>query len=236
MEAYDLIRVKLVDFSKIEDDKIFIQYLIVEKCVSLLEFSQSMIASEKGAFIAPLLREVFEYTIILAGLDEFVSLNEFINHDKNDRFVRRIRDKMEEYALKKKKDEKNIFKGFTKVIYDLLSEHTHANVDNLMRFSIDRFSNVQEKDIFKDDAEMLFNVVNSLFLMAANSLLTLDMKAELIKNEDILTLIHSLKPNKLESNEIYNRILSIQAVKSRYVNKIGDIKADIEKYKESEKK
>jgi GGDEF domain-containing protein len=235
MGAYDLIRDKLIYFNKTDDDKLFIQYLIIQKCVALLELSQSMIKGGHGALMPPMLREVFEYTIILAGFDGFVSLNDFINHEKNDQFIRKIRNKMESHALKNLKDEKDVFKGFTKVVYALLSEHTHANIDNLMRFSIDRFSNNQEKEIFKEDAEILFNLINAFFLMAVDSLLELDLKAELLNKDEFLTLMNRLKPDKLESNKVYNRILSINAVKSRYVNKIKDYKEDIETFKSQRK-
>ena len=54
--------------------------------------------------------------------------------------LEKIRDKMEDLALRNKLDNFDIYKGFTKALYDLLSEHTHANIDNLMRFSIDFYS------------------------------------------------------------------------------------------------
>ena len=224
MKEYDLIKEILVDFQTTEDNKLFIQYLIVQKCISILEFAQESIIKGKGSLIAPQLREVFEYTVILAGLDEFVPLSEFINHEKNDQFVRRIREKMESFALRNSKYEGTIFKGFTKVLYDTLSEFTHANIDNLMRFSIDKYSSENEKSIFMDDAQILFDFVNSLFLMAAYSLLKIDKKIKLMEEERLLSISKKLKPDHLESNDIYNRILAVEGIRLRYINKLQKAK------------
>jgi hypothetical protein len=224
MSDYDLIKEKLIDFQATDDNKLFIQYLIVQKCISILEFAQESIINGKGSLIAPQLREVFEYTVILAGLDEFVPLSQFINHEKNDQFVRKIRDKMESFALRNSKYEGAIFKGFTKVLYDTLSEFTHANIDNLMRFSIDMYSDENEKSIFIDDSQILFDFVNSLFLMAIYSLLKIDKQTKLLKEERLVNISKKLKPNHLKSNDIYNRILSVEGIRLRYINKIKDLK------------
>lgn len=226
MNDYDLIKDKLSNFCETEDNKLFIQYLIVQKCVSLLEFVQETIKNDKGSLIAPQLREVFEYTVILAGLDEFVPLSDFINHESNDKFVRKTRDKMESYALKDNKDKGSIFRGFTKVLYDLLSEHTHANIDNLMRFSVDLYSSENEKLIFLDDTQILFDFVNSLFLIAAFNLLKIDKKTKMLNEELLLNISNKLRPDKLESNEVYNRILSIEGIRLRYINKLKKIKTE----------
>lgn len=233
MQDYELIKSKLTDFSETEDDKLFIQFLMVQKCIALLEFSQETIANGKGSLIAPQLREVFEYTIILAGLHEFVPLSDFVNHEKNDKFVRKIRDKMEDLALRNKLDNYDIFKGFTKALYDLLSEHTHANIDNLMRFTIDFYSLENEKSIFDSDAQVVFDVVNSLFLMSAFILLNIDKKTKMLNEELLLNISLKLKPEKLESNEVYNRILSIEGIRLRYINKLQDLKT-IKKLKSKE--
>lgn len=45
MNDYELIKSKLQDFHQTEDNKLFIQYLIVQKCVSILEFTQETIAN-----------------------------------------------------------------------------------------------------------------------------------------------------------------------------------------------
>lgn len=224
MSDYDLIKEKLIDFQSTEDNKLFIQYLIVQKCISILEFARESIINRKGSLIAPQLREVFEYTVILAGLDEFVPLSQFINHEKNDQFVRKIRNKMESFALRKSKYEGTIFKSFTKVLYDTLSEFTHANIDNLMRFSIDRYSAENEKSIFIDDAQILFDFVNSLFLMAAYSLLKIDKDTKLLKNERLLNMSKKIKPDHLDTNDVYNRILAVEGIRLRYINKIQELK------------
>lgn len=174
--------------------------------------------------IAPQLREVFEYTIILAGLDEFVSLSQFINHESNDGFFKKIRDKMESFALKYNKDKGVIFKGFTKELYKTLSEHTHANIDNLMRFTIDEYSSMNDKSIFQDDAQMLFDFVKNLFIMASFFLLKIEKETKLINEKTLIRISQKLKPDKLESNDVYNRILAIERIRLRYLNKIRDLK------------
>lgn len=224
MNDFDLIKDRLSKFSEIEDNKLFIQYLIIKKCISILEFAQEAITNGKGSLIAPQLREVFEYTIILAGLDELVPLSEFINHEKNDRFVKKIRDRMEGFALIKSRYEGDIFKGFTKVLYDTLSEHTHANIDNLMRFTIDEYSSMNDKSIFQDDAQVLFDFVNSLFLMASFVLLKIEKETKLINEKTLIRISQKLKPDKLESNDVYNRILAVEGIRLRYINKIQDLK------------
>lgn len=224
MGDYDLIKEKLIDFQVTEDNKLFIQHLIVQKCIFILEFAQESITNRKGSLIAPQLREVFEYTVILAGLDEFVPLSQFINHERNDQFVKKIRDKMERFALGNSKYEGMIFKGFTKVLYDTLSEFTHANIDNLMRFSIDMYSDENDKSIFIEDSQILFDFVSSLFLMAAYSLLKIDKQTKLLKEERLVNISKKLKPNHLKSNDIYNRILAVEGIRLRYINKIKDLK------------
>jgi len=221
---YDLIRSRLSDFANTEDNKLFIQYLIVQKGISLLEFAQDTITNGKGSLIAPQLREVFEYTVILAGLDEFVPLSEFINHEKNDKFVRKIRDKMENFASINNRYEGDIFRGITKVLYDTLSEYTHANIDNLMRFSIDLYSSEHDKSILQDDAQVLFDFVNSLFLMAAFSLLKIDKKTKMLNENLLININKKLKPEHLESNAVYNRILAVEGIRLRYINKLKDLK------------
>ena len=53
MSDYDLIKEKLIDFQSTEDNKLFIQYLIIQKCISILEFVQESIINGKGSLIAP---------------------------------------------------------------------------------------------------------------------------------------------------------------------------------------
>lgn len=224
MNDYELIKSKLQNFHQTEDNKLFIQYLIVQKCVSILEFARETIYNGKGSLIAPQLREVFEYTIILAGLDEFVPLSQFINHESNDGFVKKIRDKMESFALKDNKDKGNIFKGLTKELYKTLSEHTHANIDNLMRFSIDLYSSENEKEIFLDDAQILFDFVNSLFLIAAFDLLKIDKKTKMLDENLLINMIKKIKPDHLDSNDVYNRILAVEGIRLRYINKIQELR------------
>lgn len=227
MNDYDLIKNKLINFHKTEDNKLFIQYLIVQKCISLLEFSQETIINGKGYFIAPQLREVFEYTVIFSGLDELMPLSEFINHVKNDKFVKRTRNKMESFALKSGKYQESIFKNFTKLIYDSLSEFTHANIDNLMRFSIELYSLKNEKEFFYEDFQILHDFVNGFFLITAFSLLKIDKKVKLVDEDKLLSLSKGLKPSHIESNDIYNRIVAIEAIRSRYINKFQDIKTTL---------
>lgn len=44
-----------------------------------------------------------------------------------------------------------------------------------------------------------------------------------------------LNPNKLNANEIYNRVLSLEAIKLKYVNIFRETKEIIEEYKKNNK-
>ena len=76
------------------------------------------------------------------------------------------------------------------------------------------------KSIFDSDAQVVFDVVNSLFLMSAFILLNIDKKTRTLNEELLLNISLKLKPEKLESNDVYNRILNIEGIKLRYINKL----------------
>ena len=65
--------------------------------------------------------------------------------------------------------------------------------------------------------------MNSLFLISAFILLNIDKKTKLINEELLLMIAHKLKPDKLESNEVYNRILAIEGIRLRYINKLQQL-------------
>ena len=93
-----------------------------------------------------------------------------------------------------------------------------------MRFAMDKYSLEIEKSIFIDDAQILFDFVNNLFLMAAYSKLKIDKQTILLKEERLANINTKLKPNHLESNDIYNRILAVEGIRLRYINKIKNLK------------
>lgn len=55
----------------------------------------------------------------------------------------------------------------------------------------------------------------------------------MLNEELLLNISLKLKPEKLESNEVYNRILCIEGIRLRYINKLQDVKT-IKKLKSKE--
>ncbi len=88
------------------------------------------------------------------------------------------------------------------------------------------FTLENEKSIFDSDAQAVFEIVNSLFLMSVFILLNIDKKTKMLNEELLLNISLKLKPEKLESNEVYNRILSIEGIRLRYINKLRKIKKE----------
>jgi hypothetical protein len=227
--SYSNIKEKLVDIESINDDKSFIRALIIKKCVVLLEETRLLIRKNRGSITAPLLRQVFEYTIILAGLDGFMSLNQFIEHVPNDKLVRRIRDKIESWAEKNNgRESKDIFRGYTKILFDLLSEYTHANIDNLIRFSLEEYSDSSTSDILDEDALIIYDMVKGLFIIATNQYLNLDDYYDMLDVNRSIEILKKAKQINIEGNPVYNRILSIDAIKLRYKNKFNTLKQDVQ--------
>lgn len=226
----------LTNIETVDDDKEFIVNLIMKKCTVLLKLSKDLIDQHKGAFIAPLLRQVFEYTIIVGGLDGYISLGDFIDHYRNDQLVKKIRDRMDSQIIKDKgKEAKVLFRGYTNIIFNLLSEHTHANVDNLVRFTIEEYSNVDIEEVLNDDATFLYEIIENFFFLSAQQYLQIEGNIEVIDYNQALSILKKSSDTKY-NNKVYDRLLKIKQIKQRYHDRWQDIKKDIKKYHEDKNK
>ena len=221
---------KLKDIENIKDDKAFILALIMKKCTVLLREAKHLIDEDRGSFSAPLLRQVFEYTIIAAGLDGFITIDEFINHQPNDKLVKKIRDKIDDFIIKNNgKQEKNNFRAYTKIIYSLLSEYTHSNIDNLVRFTLEEYSGYQE--ILKEDASVLYQMVEQLFFISSNKYLGTNIKIKQIDSNHILNVFKEARNIQDINDPVQKRLLEVKNIKDRYKNKINSINNELKQIK-----
>jgi hypothetical protein len=216
MNHYMIMRDALGEISSIEDDKKFIQSLIVLKCMSLLNFSQELINQNRGVFIAPHLRQVHEYSVILIGLEEVEMLSGFINQQRSDRYMRDLHKRIDSHILQNEGRAKHdLYKQFKHAIYGTLSEHTHANVDNLVYFSMTIDGDETVDSILTDDAQTAFDLVEAFFLLCVKGMLNLNYEVEINNTERLERVITKVKTEKVIPNTIAERVLHIKGLDER---------------------
>jgi hypothetical protein len=231
MDEYSKIEKRLGDISKIQDDKIVILSLLTMNSIELLRSVDILIENNKGSMVAPLLRQVYEISVIQMGLQlSEISVNDFITFEaksektRRNSFLTEVSKKIHSNSIKDVGRMKaDIFKGLMMQIHSALSTHTHANLDRLVYFTGKRFNDDNSK-IFNIDINFMKTMVSALFNTVNNEIFGLELAAKDINYNEIndeLTKIVSKQV--LPSGELV-RLMSISAVSSLFKNRAIEMK------------
>lgn len=244
MDEYTQIENKIGDISKIDDDKIVILSLLTINSIELLRSVDILIENNQGSMVAPLLRQVYEISVIQMGLQlSEISINDFITFDaksektRRNSFLTEVSKKIHSNSIKEVGRMKaDIFKELMIQIHSALSTHTHANLDRLVYFTGKQFNDHNSK-IFNVDINFMKTMVLALFNTVNNEIFALELVAKEINYDEINDeLAKILSKQVLPSGELV-RLMSISAVSSLFINKAKEMKdvitkENIEKVKE----
>lgn len=232
---FDVILQAANNHSDSVDDKEVVCSLIANNCVYLLNESYECITNGRSTFAFPLLRQVYEYTIIVMGLSEpIISISHFVN--ATSKLVGDISSKIHGVISKKQGfDKAEQIKRYFQAIQAMLNVHTHANIDRLLAYTVESTFGQSGRDYFSADANILYSLVEINFLSTIKDLYKLEIDIDPVD----LTQYQKRTRHLISSNElppeIFNRLLQIEPIKLKMAAKKDEIKQMAIDWKEYQK-
>ena|GEM_PF-6102562 len=232
MGKYKELREELKDINTIKDDRSFIAHNIVFNCSFLLEDCEKCISEGKMTFAYPIMRQVYEYIIILMAFDDgLISMDEFIKDKSEIGFIGNLKKRIGiKYRAKEGLNQFNAFKSVMDNLWDLLCERTHANFDRLLiqNYEYDEFLSKQEQ--LSLECSLTFKLLDVLWLVCTEYLLGKKHSIEFDKSLKKLRFNNDICFIK-SANGLVERLLKIPNSESLFKNRISVIKESITEYK-----
>lgn len=233
-EQFELIKKACNCINDDTSDKEIIQKMITKNSLYLLEESSRCISNGKSTFAFPLLRQVYEYSIIQMGfMETLLTVNEFVNADHN--LVGRLSEKIYGVTARDSGREKaEEAKEFFKFIKQILNRHTHANVDRLLAYSVENDFGPLGKNFFAEDAAILYDLIELIFLSSMKTLFKLDFKINKLDLSKYGIKLQQLKSSSEQIPDIFSRMMKIESVKLKLSAKKDEMTKTIMDLKNSQ--
>ncbi|PAT01002.1 hypothetical protein CI105_08935 [Candidatus Izimaplasma bacterium ZiA1] len=233
MEEYKKIRYELGDISKIEDDISFVSRNIVYISSFLLEDVEEMIELGKLSFSYPVMRQVYEYIIILMALeDNVMTIDEFIKGKNETGFISELKKRVgtkqrAKVGVKKFK----LFREFMDNLWVILCERTHANYDRLLIQNYEYDELLSEHQQLKLECELVYKLLSELYLVCVDVLLKKKHERDFEKQGKKLKFTSDVCICK-SSTGITERLLKIPNSKTLFKERFKLIKEGYEEMKD----
>ena len=237
---YKEYRENIKELTLIKEDDLFIQYEILYNSSNLMEDSHKFIQNGKLSFAYPVMRQVYEYIIILLAFNyRLATIYDFAKVKTDDSFISVLKGKIWIKVIEDSGKTKGIiFKDFMRGLWKSLCERTHANFDRLLLQAYEYDTLLGKNEQLKNEAEIIHRLLDALFWICADFL----MGKKTDKKD--YGLLKGKKPNfekkilyPKSNNGIVERILEIehiQTVFSRRFIQLRDgyieIKPHLEEY------
>lgn len=223
---------------KIDDssnDKEVVQSLITNNIMYLMDEAHNCINSGRSTFAFPLLRQVYEYSIIQVALAEpILSVSEFVNADIN--LIGRLSEKI--YGIVSRdsgRAQADRIKQYFQFIKQILNRQAHANIDRLLAYTVEHDFGQCGRDYFSADAEILYELVNLFFLQSMKILYKFDIPVQTPDMSKCGLRLKQLISSDELPPEVFNRLMKIDSIKSRLSEKAKDICDAAKEIKEYQK-
>lgn len=228
MEEYKELREELKNIKTIKDDSSFIAHNIIYNSSFLLEDCERFIEQGKMSFVYPIMRQVYEYIIILMGFDDdILSLEDFISNKNDARFISDLKKRVGTNQLTKVGLKKfTIYRGFMDNLWEILCERTHANFDRLLIQNYEYDEVLSDNEQLKLECKITYNLLSLVFLVCTDVLLGKKNNRSFDKHGK--KLCFDTKVCFVESSTgILERLLEIPNSKSLFKNRFNQVKEAI---------
>lgn len=219
------------DFSFELDDEKIIFNLMTNNIIYLLKESLNFINEGKSTFAFPVLRQVYEYSILQLSLDYSIcTVREIVNANfkyLNFTLPEKLHNKM---LAKNGKTKANQIKDIFKVIKNILNIHTHANIDRLLYYSSEVHMHQIGKEYLIEDAKLILHLLNIIFLSIAKVHYNIDIQIDDIDTVELVKKANQIK-NIILPDNVIKRLINIESIKDKLGNKYNEFKEEMNEIK-----
>lgn len=213
------------DESFLIDATILASLKILKKCHEEIENNNSYL-------IAPLLRQVQENFIVVAGLSEGVLTAEKYVKEKHN--PKNIMNAIKEKGLEIKESEFDWFNEYLIKIKEKLNDYSHTNFDGIMSLFTERFQVFEAQQFNKIMAGLMIQFIECPFIIMVNYIYSLNVELPKIKNyykelKEFGTLKYATR-NFPEPIKVF--IKQSEFIQDYYTNAVNDLKKTLKEYKE----
>ena len=213
-----------------QDEKENVMTTLVVQGLEILENVNFLNKNNRSKNIMPLLREVYEVSVILMGLAlSEISVNEFITYEakenKRRSFLSEVSIKINSNNLINfGKTKSDVLRTYLTELHSLLSVHTHINIDSVLRYSITIIDSEELKDLINLDNLNTIYMVECLFSAVYNEIYKTDIHVEKIDSERFGDILLSMRDKKIPKSSLYTKLSKIEAIKLLHINRLKDMK------------
>lgn len=213
-----------------QNEKEHVMTALVVQGLEILENVNFLNKNKRSKNIMPLLREVYEVSVILMGLVlSEISTNEFITYEAKENrrrsFLSDVSIKINSNNLKNfGKTKSDLLRTYLTELHSLLSVHTHINIDSVLRYSITIIDSEELKDLINLDNLITVYMVESLFTAVYNEIYKTDIHVEKIDIERFRDILLSIKEKEIPNSPLYAKLSKIEAIKLLHINRLKDMK------------
>src|SRR5690554_387884 len=188
MDKYDHVLriIDEIDNNELSDTD-FIVNQMVESVIYIFKEVNNLINENKTTFVFPLLRQAYEYIILIAALHEgLMSVGDFIYQKKQSGAYKNIVEQATKSILnfalvKKGKAKRDLINIFFRTVKEGLNNHTHASFPRLIRFIFETHNRESANTIASKDAEFIYKLIEMMFIPVINSKFDLNLSTDKYK-------------------------------------------------------
>lgn len=222
-QIYDEIRNELSDISNEKSDEKFVSKLILLNGTYMLEECFELIELGKSTYALPILRQLYEYLIIMMGIEEKITTIPLFVRNKQNKYVGKLAKSiiLKEKEKKENDDKVKFFDEIMRALYSMLSEHSHANMDRLIFFTIEKLEG-KMKNILIEDIKIIFEILHKLYVTSSNLMIKTKFEVDKIDMKSYTKRILEQKGEKI-SSETLKRLMNIESIHNKLSKRLNDI-------------
>lgn len=207
--------------------------LILKECIKLFYYIDAEIKQRSLLTINPLLRQIYEFVVIVVGLEEqLITLSEFVMPLQGKNYVN-LPEKIIKQIAKKSSSDLNskLFLESIRMIKMQLNNYTHGSFEKLMTGLIENHGSSSVIDFIIDANLVTYGFIENFFIGIVNTKYNMSYPEPEIKiNLNKLNELSNRNEIAIEE-KLYERLLEIPEVNA-YLIKIAEVsKEQLEKFK-----
>jgi hypothetical protein len=214
-----------------KDSNSIIMINIAYISICLLDDCEDLINNGKLSFAYPIMRQIYEYLIILMAFDEkIISVDDFVREKFPSDFLSNLKKQIiinntAKQGLKRTEN----FKLIMMNLWDLLCERTHANFDRLLFQDFEYDIALSKNKQLANESTITFILLEKLIEICINYLLC--EKNTISFNFDSKKIKFDSKININRSeNGLFEKLASIPNVETLFRNRFKDINEQLKNY------